>query len=122
MRPFQPAIVHRTRRANLRLRSTTLIKKSRPQFLLAAPTADRSISFITGDRNSHIDSYKVFTKRRHGDNVANAAVVIVYRLVFARILNDIAIGWVLGEVVNLVLFVWADPKKARRNHAQFIIK
>ena len=55
-------------------------------------------------------------------NVANAAAVIIYCLVFARNLNGIAIGWVLGEVVNFILFVGGGVLVARRNHGQFVIE
>jgi O-antigen/teichoic acid export membrane protein len=54
-------------------------------------------------------------------NVANAAVVILYCLFFARNLDGMAIGWVLGEVVNFVLFVGGGLVVARRNHGNFVI-
>ncbi|HEV2413132.1 MAG TPA: oligosaccharide flippase family protein [Candidatus Saccharimonadales bacterium] len=38
-------------------------------------------------------------------NAANALVVLVYCLFFAHNLQGIAIGWMLGEVVNAILFV-----------------
>jgi O-antigen/teichoic acid export membrane protein len=38
-------------------------------------------------------------------NVANAIVVLLYCIGFAHNLTGIAIGWMLGEVVNVVLFV-----------------
>ena len=38
-------------------------------------------------------------------NIINGAVVIIYCLSFAHNLMGIAIGWVLGEIVNVVLFV-----------------
>jgi O-antigen/teichoic acid export membrane protein len=49
-------------------------------------------------------------------NTANAAVVILYCLLFARTLNGVAIGWVLGEIVNLVLFVAGGIAISRKNH------
>jgi O-antigen/teichoic acid export membrane protein len=54
-------------------------------------------------------------------NVANAAVVIIYCLFFAHNLDGIAIGWVLGEIVNFVLFVGGGVFVARRNHGNFVI-
>lgn len=54
-------------------------------------------------------------------NVANAAAVIVYCLFFAHNLNGIAVGWVLGEIVNFILFVGGGFFVARRNHGQFVI-
>jgi O-antigen/teichoic acid export membrane protein len=54
-------------------------------------------------------------------NVANAAVVILYCLFLAHNLNGIAVGWVLGEVVNFVLFVGGGAVVARRNHGNFVI-
>lgn len=38
-------------------------------------------------------------------NFVNAAVVLAYGMLVATTLFDIAIGWMLGEAVNLVLFV-----------------
>lgn len=49
-------------------------------------------------------------------NTANAAVVILYCLLFAHNLDGIAIGWMLGEVVNLVLFVLGGVVVYRQNH------
>jgi len=49
-------------------------------------------------------------------NIANAAVVIFYCLLFAHNLNGIAIGWMLGEVVNLIMFVSGGLTVARHNH------
>jgi O-antigen/teichoic acid export membrane protein len=49
-------------------------------------------------------------------NAANAAVVILYCLLFAHSLDGIAIGWMLGEVVNLVLFVLGGVVVYRQNH------
>lgn len=54
-------------------------------------------------------------------NIANAAVVIIYGLFLARNLNGIAVGWVLGEIVNFVLFVGGGVYVARRNHGSFVI-
>jgi O-antigen/teichoic acid export membrane protein len=54
-------------------------------------------------------------------NIANAAVVIIYCLLFAHNLNGIAIGWVLGEVVNFILFVGGGAIVARRNHGNLVI-
>ena len=54
-------------------------------------------------------------------NIANAAVVIFYCLLFARSLNGIAVGWVLGEVVNFFLFVGGGAVVAHRHHGHFII-
>jgi O-antigen/teichoic acid export membrane protein len=54
-------------------------------------------------------------------NVANAAVVIFYCLFFAHNLNGMAVGWVLGEVVNFVLFVGGGAIVAQRNHGNFVI-
>lgn len=47
-------------------------------------------------------------------NVCNAIVVIAYSTLFATDLNGIAIGWMLGEVANVVLFVggaWLYTKR-----------
>ncbi len=55
-------------------------------------------------------------------NVINAVVVIIYCLYFAHDLNGIAIGWVLGEVVNFVLFVGGGVFVARRNHGILIVE
>jgi O-antigen/teichoic acid export membrane protein len=49
-------------------------------------------------------------------NAANAVVVIFYCLVFAHTLTGIAVGWMLGEVVNLVMFVAGGVVVARKNH------
>jgi Na+/citrate or Na+/malate symporter len=49
-------------------------------------------------------------------NSANAVVVIVYCLLYAHNLYGIAIGWMLGEVVNFVLFVVGGVVVARQNH------
>lgn len=54
-------------------------------------------------------------------NIANAAVVIIYCLLFAHNLNGIAVGWVLGEVVNFILFVGGGAIVARRNHGNLVI-
>ncbi len=54
-------------------------------------------------------------------NVANALVVIVYCLYFAHDLNGVAVGWVLGEVVNFVLFVGGGIFVAHRNHGALVI-
>jgi O-antigen/teichoic acid export membrane protein len=55
-------------------------------------------------------------------NVANAAVVIIYCVFFAHNLNGIAIGWVLGEVVNFLLFVGGGVFVAHRNHGNFVME
>ncbi len=55
-------------------------------------------------------------------NVANAAVVIIYCLFFAHSLTGIAIGWVLGEIVNFVLFVGGGVFVAHRNHGNFVME
>jgi O-antigen/teichoic acid export membrane protein len=49
-------------------------------------------------------------------NAANAAVVIFYCLLFAHTLDGIAIGWMLGEVVNLFMFVIGGIVVHRQNH------
>lgn len=54
-------------------------------------------------------------------NIANALVVIIYCLYFARNLNGIAVGWVLGEVVNFALFVGGGVFVAYRNHGALVI-
>lgn len=38
-------------------------------------------------------------------NLINAVVVILYCLIYAQNINGIAIGWMLGEVANVILFV-----------------
>jgi O-antigen/teichoic acid export membrane protein len=55
-------------------------------------------------------------------NIANAAVVIIYCLLFAHSLNGIAIGWVLGEIVNFILFVGGGVYVARRSRGNFIME
>jgi O-antigen/teichoic acid export membrane protein len=55
-------------------------------------------------------------------NVANAAVVLLYCLFFAHNLNGIAIGWVLGEVVNFILFVGGGAFVAHRRRGNFVIE
>jgi O-antigen/teichoic acid export membrane protein len=55
-------------------------------------------------------------------NVANAAVVLLYCLFFAHNLNGIAIGWVLGEVVNFILFVGGGAFVAQRRRGNFVIE
>jgi hypothetical protein len=50
---------------------------------------------------------------------ANSAVVIFYFLLLAHNLQGIAIGWVLGEVVNLVLFVLGGVIVARQHRRNF---
>ena len=54
-------------------------------------------------------------------NIANALVVIVYCLYFANSLNGIAVGWVLGEIVNFVLFVGGGVFVTHRNHGALVI-
>jgi O-antigen/teichoic acid export membrane protein len=49
-------------------------------------------------------------------NTTNAAVVILYCLLVAHSLDGIAIGWMLGEVVNLVMFVAGGIIVHRQNH------
>lgn len=49
-------------------------------------------------------------------NAANAVVVIFYCLLFAHTLDGIAIGWMLGEVVNLIMFVLGGVIVHRQNH------
>lgn len=48
-------------------------------------------------------------------NAMNAAVTIGYCLLFADDLSDFALGWVLGEVVNAVLFVGGCVYFVRRD-------
>jgi O-antigen/teichoic acid export membrane protein len=55
-------------------------------------------------------------------NIANAAVVLLYCLFFAHNLNGIAIGWVLGEVVNFILFVGGGAFVAQRRRGNFVIE
>jgi O-antigen/teichoic acid export membrane protein len=55
-------------------------------------------------------------------NIANAAVVIVYCVFFAHNLNGIAVGWVLGEIVNFILFVGGGVFVAHRNHGNFVME
>jgi O-antigen/teichoic acid export membrane protein len=55
-------------------------------------------------------------------NAANAAVVIFYCLLFAHNLDGIAIGWVLGEIVNLILFVLGGVVVHRQNHGNISIE
>ncbi len=55
-------------------------------------------------------------------NIANAAVVIVYCVFFAHNLNGIAVGWVLGEIVNFILFVGGGVFVAHRSHGNFIME
>jgi len=38
-------------------------------------------------------------------NIINAVIVIVYSYFFATNLTGIVVGWVIGEIVNLILFV-----------------
>jgi O-antigen/teichoic acid export membrane protein len=54
-------------------------------------------------------------------NTTNAVVVIFYCLLFAHNLNGIAIGWMLGEVVNFVLFVLGGVIVARQHHGNMVI-
>lgn len=54
-------------------------------------------------------------------NTANAVVVIFYCLLFAHSLDGIAIGWVLGEVVNLVMFVLGGIVVARQHHGNLVV-
>jgi len=55
-------------------------------------------------------------------NVINAAMVILYCLIFAHNLNGIAIGWMLGEVVNLVLFVGGGLFIAHQHNGNLILE
>jgi O-antigen/teichoic acid export membrane protein len=48
-------------------------------------------------------------------NVVNALVVVLYCVLFARNLNGIAIGWMLGEVANVILFVGGAYVLTHRN-------
>jgi O-antigen/teichoic acid export membrane protein len=54
-------------------------------------------------------------------NTANAVVVIFYCLLFAHNLDGIAIGWMLGEVVNLVLFVVGGIVVHRQYHGNILV-
>jgi O-antigen/teichoic acid export membrane protein len=58
-------------------------------------------NFITGSILSLYKKvlYLTFT------NVVNALIVIIYALGFAHSINGVAVGWILGEVANFVLFV-----------------
>jgi len=51
-------------------------------------------------------------------NVINGAVVIFYCLTIAHNLMGIAIGWVLGEIVNIILFVGGALYVINRNKRQ----
>jgi O-antigen/teichoic acid export membrane protein len=57
-------------------------------------------------------------------NAVNALIVLVYCFAFAHGLRDVAVGWMLGEVANIVLFVggaWyviAKPKPSTLQEAQ----
>lgn len=55
-------------------------------------------------------------------NIANATVVIFYCLLFAHNLNGIAIGWMLGEVVNFVLFVGGGIFIAHQHNGNLILE
>jgi O-antigen/teichoic acid export membrane protein len=51
-------------------------------------------------------------------NTANAIVVIFYCLLFAHNLDGMAIGWILGEVVNFVFFLLGGVIVYRRRRGQ----
>ena len=53
-------------------------------------------------------------------NIINALVVIIYCLSFAHNLNGIAIGWMLGEITNVVLFVGGALVVMRKNRISVI--
>jgi O-antigen/teichoic acid export membrane protein len=55
-------------------------------------------------------------------NVANAAVVIFYCVFFAHTVTGIAVGWVLGEIVNFILFVGGGVVVAHRKHGNFVME
>ena len=54
-------------------------------------------------------------------NVVNALVVVVFCLTVAHTLNGVAIGWVLGEVANLLLFVGGGVWVVRKHHGDLVV-
>ena len=74
-------------------------------------------NYITG---SILQAYKMVIYLTIA-NVANALIVIIYCLYFARNLSGIAVGWVFGEVVNFALFVGGGVFVAFRNHGALVI-
>jgi len=48
-------------------------------------------------------------------NAVNAGVVIFYCVIFAHNVNGVAIGWMLGELANLILFVGGGIFVARQH-------
>jgi O-antigen/teichoic acid export membrane protein len=55
-------------------------------------------------------------------NLINAIVVIIYCLMWAHNLNGIAIGWMYGELVNLVLFVGGGLYISRKHHGNLLME
>jgi O-antigen/teichoic acid export membrane protein len=55
-------------------------------------------------------------------NAVNAIIVIVYCMTVAHTINGIAVGWVLGEVANFVLFVAGGLYLVVKNHGVLYMK
>lgn len=80
-----------------------------PEYVAAAPTLRLMAIFaLIGIANYVTGSILAYYKKVFYltvVNTVNAAVVIGYCLLYATDLQGIAIGWMLGEVANIVLFV-----------------
>jgi hypothetical protein len=55
-------------------------------------------------------------------NAVNALIVIIYALGVAHNINGVAVGWVLGEVANFVLFVGGGLYLTVKNGGELYMK